>query len=55
MNFFRGVLDIKFAIPLIISIMIATPIGAWMRLVAFLVVSALLLIFSNRETKVVLG
>jgi len=30
MNFFRGVLDIKFAIPLIISIMIATPIGAWM-------------------------
>ncbi|RRS30162.1 MAG: permease [Epsilonproteobacteria bacterium (ex Lamellibrachia satsuma)] len=64
MNFFRGVLDVKFALPLIISIMITTPIGAWMSqyvqkeiiewvLVAFLVVSALLLIFSNRKTKVV--
>jgi len=64
MNFFRGVLDIKFALPLIISIMIATPIGAWMSqyvqkeivewmLVAFLLVSALLLFFSNRKTKVV--
>jgi len=64
MNFFRGVLDIKFALPLIISIMIATPIGAWVSqyvqkeivewiLIAFLVVSALLLIFSKRETKVV--
>ena len=64
MNFFRGVLDIKFAIPLIVSIMIATPIGAWLSqyvqkeiiewmLVSFLIVSALLLIFSNREQKVV--
>ncbi len=64
MNFFRGVLDIKFAIPLIISIMLATPVGAWMSqyvqkeivewiLVAFLLVSSFLLIFSNRETKVV--
>jgi len=64
MNFFRGVLDIKFALPLIISILIATPIGAWMSqyiqqeivewiLVSFLIVSALLLIFSKRETKVV--
>lgn len=63
MNFFRGVLDIKFALPLIISIMIATPIGAWTSqyiqkeivewiLVAFLLVSALLLIFSKHETKV---
>ena len=64
MNFFRGVLDVKFAIPLIISIMIATPIGAWMSqyvqkevvewvLVCFLLVSAFLLIFSNRKQKVV--
>ncbi|BCD59360.1 MULTISPECIES: sulfite exporter TauE/SafE family protein [unclassified Nitratiruptor] len=64
MNFFRGVLDIKFALPLVISIMIATPIGAWMSqyvpkemvewiLVAFLIVSAFLLLFSYRETKVV--
>jgi len=64
MNFFRGVLDIKFALPLIISIMIATPVGAWFSqyvqkeiiewtLVAFLLISALLLIFSKRKTKVV--
>lgn len=64
MNFFRGVLDIKFAIPLIVSIMIATPIGAWTSqyvqqdlvewlLVLFLLVSASLLLFSNREVKVV--
>jgi len=64
MNFFRGVLDIKFALPLIISIIIATPIGAWMSqyiqreivewiLVSFLIVSASLLISKRRETKVV--
>jgi len=64
MNFFRGVLDIKFVIPLIVSVMFATPIGAWMSqyvqkevvewiLVAFLVVSSLLLLFSNREQKVI--
>jgi len=64
MNFFRGVLDIKFAIPLIISIVIATPVGAWLSqyiqkeivewvLVSFLIISSALLIFSNRETKVV--
>ncbi|MEA1917579.1 MAG: sulfite exporter TauE/SafE family protein [Campylobacterota bacterium] len=64
MNFYRGVLDIKFALPLIISVMIATPVGAWMSqyieqeivewiLVVFLIISASLLIFSSRETKVV--
>lgn len=64
MNFFRGVLDIKFALPLIISILIATPIGAYSSqyiqkeivewiLVAFLLISATLLIFSKRESKVV--
>jgi len=64
MNFFRGVLDIKFATPLIISIMITTPIGAWISqyvqkevvewiLVLFLIVSALLLLFSNRQQKIV--
>ncbi len=64
MNFFRGVLDIKFATPLIISVMITTPIGAWMSqyvarevvewvLVTFLLISALLLLFSNREKKLV--
>jgi uncharacterized membrane protein YfcA len=64
MNFFRGVLDIKFAIPLIISIMVATPLGAYASkyvnkevvewiLVAFIVISAFLLLFSNRGQKVV--
>ncbi|WP_353663145.1 sulfite exporter TauE/SafE family protein [Hydrogenimonas sp. SS33] len=64
MNFFRGVLDVGFAMPLVISILLATPVGAWLSqyvqkevvewiLVAFLLVSALLLIFSHRETKVV--
>lgn len=64
MNFFRGVLDIRFSIPLIVSIMIATPVGAWISqyvqtelvewmLVLFLLLSASLLLFLNRETKVV--
>ena len=63
MNFFRGVLDFSFTLPLVISILIATPIGAWSSqfvpvvvvkwiLVTFLIVSALLLLFSNREAKV---
>ncbi len=64
MNFFRGVLDIGFALPLIISILLTTPIGAYASqyiekeivewvLVIFILVSASLLIFSNREIKVV--
>ncbi|HGZ70974.1 MAG TPA: sulfite exporter TauE/SafE family protein [Nitratifractor sp.] len=64
MNFFRGVLDIKFALPLIIAILIATPLGAWSSqfvpvvvvkwvLVAFLIVAATLLLYTKRETKVV--
>ncbi len=64
MNFFRGVLDIKFALPLIIAILIATPIGAWSSqfvpvvvvkwiLVAFLIIAASLLLYTKRETKVV--
>ncbi len=64
MNFFRGVLDIKFALPLIIAILIATPIGAWSSqyvpvktvkwvLVAFLITAAILMLYTKRETKVV--
>lgn len=64
MNFFRGVLDVRFALPLIVSIMIATPVGAWLSqyaqkemiewmLVVFLLISSVLLIFSNKEAKVV--
>ena len=64
MNFFRGVLDIKFALPLIFAILIATPIGAWSSqfvpivvvkwiLVAFLIIAASLLLYTKRETKVI--
>ena len=63
MNFCRGDLDVRFALPLIVSIMLATPVGAWTSqyvrqdivewiLVAFLIVSAILLIFSNRKARV---
>ena len=62
MNFYRGVLDFKFIFPLVVSVMIATPLGAilsqyinqnylkWM-LVIFLFVSASLLIFGKKEQK----
>ncbi len=64
MNFLRGVLDVRFALPLIVAILLATPLGAWSSqyvpvrtvkwiLVAFLVVAALLLLYRKRETKVV--
>jgi len=64
MNFFRGVLDIKFATPLIVAILIATPMGAWSSkyipveivkwvLVAFLITASILLLYTKRETKVV--
>jgi len=64
MNFFRGVLDIGFALPLVIAILIATPLGAWSSqyvpvvvvkwiLVAFLITASFLLLYTKRETKVV--
>ncbi|WP_417809331.1 sulfite exporter TauE/SafE family protein [Thioclava sp.] len=63
MNFRRGVLDFRFALPLVVSILIATPIGAWSSqfvarpvieglLIAFLITAALLLLFSRRTTLV---
>ncbi len=62
MNFFRGTLEIKFALPLVFSVLIATPIGAWLSqyvpviyvkwaLVSFVIISALLLLFSKRVAK----
>ena len=62
MNLKRGVLDFKFALPLVVSILIATPIGAWFSqyvpkeiiewmLTIFIITSASLLIFSKREAK----
>ncbi len=64
MNFFRGVLDIRFALPLIVAILLATPLGAWSShyipvvtvkwvLVAFLITAAFLLLYTKRKTKVV--
>ena len=62
MNFYRGVLDFKFALPLVIAVLISTPIGAyfsqfvdhdilkWM-LVAFLLISASLMLFYKKEAK----
>ncbi len=64
MNFKRGMLDFKFAMPLVISVLIATPIGAvlsqyvnhiylqWL-LVCFLLISASLLLFGKKEAKTV--
>lgn len=63
MNFRRGVLDVRFTLPLVIAVVIATPIGAWLSryvpeqlvqwaLAVFLLVSAGLLIFNRREAKV---
>ncbi|WP_331775123.1 sulfite exporter TauE/SafE family protein [Sulfurospirillum sp. 1612] len=62
MNFYRGVLDFKFVLPLVLSILIFTPIGAyfsqyvdhkilmWM-LIVFLLVSATLMLFYKKEAK----
>ena len=60
-HFRNGVLDFRFALPLVISILIATPVGAWSSqyvshtlltaiLVAFLIVAAALLLNRNRPT-----
>ena len=62
MNFFRGVLDFRFALPLVISILVATPIGAWLSqyvpktivewlLTIFVIIAAFLLIYTKREAK----
>jgi len=62
MNLRRGVLQIRNTLPLIISILIATPIGAYLSqhinilyvkwlLVVFLVISGSLMLFQKRHTK----
>lgn len=62
MNFYRGVLDLKFAMPLLISIIISTPIGAYLSqfvnhkflmgmLAVFLLISATLMLFYKKEPK----
>jgi len=62
MNLLRGVLDFRFALPLIVSIAISTPVGAyasqfiaeyWVRwvLIGFLLISATLLITRRRQAR----
>jgi len=62
MNFRRGVLDWKFAMPLVIALLISTPLGAWgsqyvdqrflkLLLAAFLLVSATLLLFGKPKPR----
>ena len=57
----RGLLDVRFALPLAISLLVATPLGAWLSqfvarevieglLTVFLITAALLLLFSKRTT-----
>lgn len=63
MNYRDGLLDVRFALPLAVSLLVATPLGAWLSqfvareiieslLVAFLIAAAMLLLFSRRETLV---
>lgn len=62
MNYKRGVLNVKATVPLIVAILLATPLGAylsqyinetWIKwlLVAFLLTSGALLLFQKREAK----
>jgi len=62
MNLLRGVLDFRFAIPLVISILISTPLGAWSSqyiseylvkwvLISFLLISATLLLKRKKEAR----
>ncbi len=62
MNLVRGVLDFKFAIPLVLSILISTPVGAYLSqyiaeywitwlLITFLLISAILLLTGKKQAK----
>ncbi len=62
MNLIRGVLDFKFAIPLVLSIIISTPLGAYLSqyiaeywltwlLIAFLLISAILLLTGKKQAR----
>ncbi len=62
MNFFRGVLDIKATLPLAVSLLIATPLGAYsskfippiyvkILLSIFIIIAVLLMLYKKREAK----
>lgn len=63
MNARLGMLDIRFALPLVVAVLVATPIGAWSSqfvpeqavqwvLALFIVLSAGLMLFPRREDRV---
>lgn len=63
MNFRRGVLELRLAMPLVLSVLIATPFGAWCGkfvphiwvhdlMIGFLITSALLILFTRRVSVV---
>ncbi len=62
MNLLRGVLDFRFAMPLVISILLSTPVGAWLSqyiaeywvrwvLILFLLISGTLLIRPQKQQR----
>jgi len=59
MNFRRGVLEVRAAMPLVLSMLVATPVGAWCGkfvphiwvhdlMIAFLITAAFLMLFTKR-------
>jgi uncharacterized membrane protein YfcA len=63
MNFRRGVLEVRLAMPLVLSVLIATPLGAWAGkyvphmwvhdlMIVFLITSAFLMLFTKRASVV---
>jgi len=61
MNFRRGVLEVRTALPLVIAVLVATPLGAWSGkfvphmwvhdlMTVFLIVAALLMLFTRRAS-----
>jgi len=63
MNFQKGVLEVRMAMPLVLAVLLATPFGAWCGqfvphiwvhdlMIAFLITSALLMLFTKRASVV---
>ena len=63
MNFRRGVLEMRMAMPLVLAVLVATPVGAWIGqfvphiwvhdlMIAFLITSAFLMLFTKRASVV---
>ncbi len=63
MNFRRGVLEVRTALPLVLAVLVATPVGAWCGqfvphiwvhdlMILFLITSAFLMLFTKRTSVV---